>query len=912
MDNNEKSAKKGKFLIVDGNGLAYRSFYAVPVYKSSFGLPINALCGFVKLLFNVIYTEAPTHVAVAFDHSALTERLLKYQDYNVQREEMPDELALQLPIIEDFVHACGIRTYRMPGFEADDCIGTLVERAYAAGLRSLIISGDLELLQLVRPNVSVLTMRRGLGDTMVYNEENVKAMFRLAPGQLADLRALAGDSGQNISGIPGIGNVTASRLLSQYNSLEELYDNLDSLPAKWRTPLRENYQEALDYLRRATIRTDLPLKFAIEDCRFLGIPIALFSRVFSLLGTEEFAFGPILLERLQNMAIPEEPSLLPQSALVGDAARQALQLCRDGQGSLAVAWLINREKESGVAVSAEGQPIFYVSCEGEDALSCQEIWDMLTPAFLDAARRKYVFRSVDMSRRHRLVGENVLDIALAAGLLCPELWRYSLEKVCSRFGQVTYPSLLLFGDNRVDWQEIPLQNKVSWAGRAANMLAVLGPILEQTLRDNGLWELFNSVDVPFASAVSKPLASTECVDKQAVEEVSAILTSEMAVLQDSICQAAGYSFKIDDDRELGELLFGKLGLLVPTRPKAGEAIGAEIIAALEGQHPLVAEIRKYRELSELNKAVSQTLFAEGGLDCIINGSLYNLALMAERRLLSLNKVAAGGATLILHRVEAVMENVTNGAVLRQPMCRVLQSLIFPESEHCLAVLSMPQLALRVLAFLANDGVLAEAIEKGQVLRDLGEVILQVPAADLTASHMHTMSVMLYSYMGPQWLSRRLGVSAEKAESFLNSFDAEFARRFPKSWEYMQNELAKAKRFEILRTAAGRCWQPVEASSRMAAVCTMAERQAMTYAIEGTVTDIQRLICSRVGNDLGREVRILPVFDGFILSLPSEKYDSDMERVCSICQSSSYGIDAAFCQKKVANLAEAISELAVSV
>ncbi len=912
MDNNEKSAKKGKFLIVDGNGLAYRSFYAVPVYKSVFGLPINALCGFVKLLFNVIYTEAPTHVAVAFDHAALTERLLKYQDYNVQREEMPNDLALQLPIIEDFVHACGIQTYRMPGFEADDCIGTLVQKAQEEGLRSLIISGDLELLQLVRPNVNVLTMRRGLGDTMVYNEENVKAMFRLAPSQLADLRALAGDSGQNISGIPGIGNVTACRLLSQHNSLEELYENLDSLPAKWRTPLRENYAEAKDYLNRATIRTDLPLNIDIEKCRFRGIPIALFSRIFNLLVTEEFAFGPILLERLHNMAVEEEPSVLPQKALIGEEARQALRVCREGHGSVAVAWLINREVASGVAVSAEGQPIFYVSCEGEDALSSQEIWDVLTPVFNDPKRRKYVFRSVDMARRHRLDGTNVLDVALAAGLLCPELWRYTLEKVCSRFGKVTYPSLLLFGDNRVEWQDIPLQNKVSWAGRAANMLAVIGPELEQTLRDNGLWDLFNDVDIAFANAVSKPLAPPECLDRQAVAEVSSIIDEEMRGLRSSICEAAGYEFNLDDDKELGELLFGKLGLLVPTRPKAGEEIGAEIIAALEGQHPLVAEIRKYRELSDFNKAVLNTVFVEGGLSSVIDGSLFNLALMAERRLLSLNKVAVGGAVLIMHRVEAIMENIFKGSSIFEPLCRVLQTLIFPEKDRCLVVLTLPQLVFKILAHLAEDSDLTEALRRGGVMRGLAETVFGIPADDLSAEQFHTASVMFYRYMGTQWLSRRLGLSSEEAEDLLQRFDGELERRFPRSWEFMQEQVAKAKRFDRLYTLAGRSWMPVEVSSRMVGVRRMAECQAMTYAVEGGVTDIQRLICSRIGLEFGEELRILPIFDGFVLSVPRERTAEIMERAEAICKNSSYGIEADVKWHEAADLFEAIRKLAISV
>ncbi|MBQ7568170.1 hypothetical protein IJT17_05120 [bacterium] len=909
MDNSEKSAAKGKFLIVDGNGLAYRSFYAVPVYKSALGLPINALCGFVKLLFNVISTEAPTHVAVAFDHSALTERLLRFQGYNVQREEMPNELAVQLPIIEDFVHACGIRTYRMPGFEADDCIGTIVHKAQAAGLRSLIISGDLELLQLVRPNVNVLTMRRGLGDTMVYNEETVKSMFRLAPHQLADLRALAGDSGQNIGGIPGIGNVTACRLLSQYNSLEELYSNLDSLPAKWRTPLRDNYEDAKDFLNRATIRTDLPLEFSLEDCRFSGIPIAMFARIFNLLGNDEFAFGPVLLERLRNMAIAEEPSLLPQQGLVGDEARQALMACRDGSGDLAVVWLANRRRECGIAISCAGQPIFYVSCEN-NTVSNREIWELLTPVFEDSSRRKYVFRSADMARRHSLTGKNVVDVALAAGLICPEIWDFSLESVCSRFGLVTYPSLLLFGDAKADWNDVPEQNKVCWAGRAANMLAVIGPMIVQALHERGLWDLFTSVDISFAQCMNRPVALPEQVDHQAVAEVCSVLDHEMAKLQDAICESAGYRLNVDDDRELGELLFAKLGLLVPTRPKAGEEIGADILGALEGQHAMVADIRRFRELSDFKKIAVRKLFSEGQLDFVIDGNLFNVALMAERRLLSLNKVAAGGSVLILHRLEAVVENLMVEAV-RTPLYRAFQSLLFPERDRALAVVQLPQVFQRVLAHLAGDEQLEREADKGMLLRDLAQAVLGVSAENVSFRDLHTVTVMLYRYMGPQWLSRRMGCSFEQAEAMLQAFDAELARRFPQSWQFMCRELEKARNHESLVTLAGRSWVPVEVSSRMLGVRVMAERSAMTYAVEGAVTDIQRLACSRIGEEFGSSIRMLPLFDGIIISAPSEQLEAVMEKAVALGRESCYGLKLPIAWHRVGSLAEAIADLGAS-
>ncbi|HXE73975.1 MAG TPA: 5'-3' exonuclease, partial [Candidatus Nitrosotenuis sp.] len=260
-----------KLILIDGNGLAYRSFYAVPPRRTSWGLPSNAILGFGNLLLGLLHSEKPSHVAVAFDKSAPTERLQKYQDYNAQREEMPEDLSAQLPFIEELVAACGIPVYRVRGHEADDCIGTLATRAAEDGFSVLIVSGDLDLLQLVGPQIRVLTTRRGIGDLVVYDEAAVRQRFNLLPRQLADLRALAGDSSQNISGVPGIGEVTARKLLSQYSSLEELLASLAQLPAKWRNPLSENREQAIEFKARATILTRLDIEIDWESCAFKGV-----------------------------------------------------------------------------------------------------------------------------------------------------------------------------------------------------------------------------------------------------------------------------------------------------------------------------------------------------------------------------------------------------------------------------------------------------------------------------------------------------------------------------------------------------------------------------------------------------------------------------------------------------------------
>ena len=350
MDNKDNNSKK--LLLIDGNGLAYRAFYALPARKSALGFPFNAILGFVNLVINTIISERPTHVAVAFDHGALVDTLMKFQTYNVQREEMLDDLELQLPIIEDFVHICGIKAYRMPGFEADDCIGTLAAKANCDGFDTLIISGDLGLMQLVSPNIKVMTMRRGIVDTVIFDEDMVVKKYGLRPSQLADLRALAGDSSQNIGGVPGIGEVTARRLLSQYNSLTELFDSLEQLPAKWRNPLSENRDDAFEYLSRSTIRCDLPLDINWDECLFKGFPVQMTKRIFeqiNLGGAETF------LRTMGKDVAVEAPCAIPEEALYGQAALEALEKVRTSNQDAAFVWFHDGEKKDwGLSVCLKG------------------------------------------------------------------------------------------------------------------------------------------------------------------------------------------------------------------------------------------------------------------------------------------------------------------------------------------------------------------------------------------------------------------------------------------------------------------------------------------------------------------------------------------------------------------------------
>ena len=558
MDNKDNNGKK--LLLIDGNGLAYRAFYALPARKSALGFPFNAILGFVNLVINTIISERPTHVAVAFDHGALVDTLMKFQTYNVQREEMLDDLELQLPIIEDFVHICGIKAYRMPGFEADDCIGTLAAKANCEGFETLIISGDLGLMQLVSPNIKVMTMRRGIVDTVIFDEDMVVKKYGLRPSQLADLRALAGDSSQNIGGVPGIGEVTARRLLSQYNSLTELFDSLEQLPAKWRNPLSENRDDAFEYLSRSTIRCDLPLEINWDECLFKGFPVQMTRRIFeqiNLGGAEAF------LRTMGKDVAVEAPCAIPEEALYGQAALDALEEVRNSEQDAAFVWFRDGEKKDwGLSVCLKGRQPFYLDLSSwhtevapeMQAPSQEDIWQILKPVFSDNKRVKYIV-GVHEIMKNGAEMNNVRDVLLFSALLDINVWEHSIEAICARYGFAIYDRNLILGLNHESFASIPLRGRICWSARVADVLIDLGECMYAEIEKRKLDSLYRDVEIPLAKlGWNLNNLGVDC-DKELTQKIVDLIDGKLEEIKtDFFAEAEVEEFNLDSEEALSHYL----------------------------------------------------------------------------------------------------------------------------------------------------------------------------------------------------------------------------------------------------------------------------------------------------------------------------------------------------------------------
>ncbi len=889
MDNKDNNSKK--LLLIDGNGLAYRAFYALPARKSALGFPFNAILGFVNLVINTIISERPTHVAVAFDHGALVDTLMKFQTYNVQREEMLDDLELQLPIIEDFVHICGIKAYRMPGFEADDCIGTLAAKANCDGFDTLIISGDLGLMQLVSPNIKVMTMRRGIVDTVIFDEDMVVKKYGLRPSQLADLRALAGDSSQNIGGVPGIGEVTARRLLSQYNSLTELFDSLEQLPAKWRNPLSENRDDAFEYLSRSTIRCDLPLDINWDECLFKGFPVQMTKRIFeqiNLGGAETF------LRTMGKDVAVEAPCAIPEEALYGQAALEALEKVRTSNQDAAFVWFHDGEKKDwGLSVCLKGGQPFYVDLSswhtevapGLEAPSQEDIWQILKPIFSDAQRIKYVV-GVHEIMKNGAEMNNVRDVLLFSALLDINVWEHSIEAICARYGFAIYDRNLILGLNHESFASIPLRGRICWSARVADVLINLGECMYAEIEKRKLDVLYRDVEIPLAKlGWNLNNLGVDC-DKELTQKIVDLIDSKLEEIKsDFFAEAEVEEFDLDSEEALSHYLFNHLALLVPTRPKNGSILNAEMLKSLQEQNPIVEKIRCYCELSEFKRTFVQEFMIEGHTDVKVGGHLFNLALVSERRLQILGRVSTRGLTELLEHMMAVIDNLACASV-RRPLAKAMDDFLRPKGASRLIYIRFPAMCLRFLAYIAKDKVLSEALESG---RDVEmELLKKVFGEDLDKiiSVRYLFVNMLLFYFSPAWLARRLSLEGEeglqKAKAYLDKFERTLGEDYPASWDFILRNQAKATAMEEISTFAGRSCRFVEAGSRNYSIRENGERFARAFPVEGGCADIMRLALVKIFETFGTEVSAGSCKNMIIVHAPKGKEADIAEQCRQLC------------------------------
>ncbi|MDQ0416763.1 DNA polymerase-1 [Croceifilum oryzae] len=851
---------KKKIVLIDGNSIAFRAFYALPLLTNSSGLYTNAAYGFAMMLLKVLEEEKPTHMLVAFDEGKDTFRHEFYQEYKGKRDKTPGELTGQFPLIKEVLDACQIRYYGIAGYEADDIIGTLSKMADDQGMEALIVSGDKDLFQLVTDQVSVLMTRKGVTEADRYTPETIQERYGLTPPQIIDLKGLMGDPSDNIPGIPGVGEKTGLKLLHQHGSVEEIIARVDHLPGKkLQEKVTEFQEQALLSKRLATICCEVPLDFGIDDLEHTSIHTEEVVETFkklefkTLVDRIKKGFG----EQSGQVSEPDQ-TLIEYQVVSEDSTGDWDDLLQSDSLSLHVESSEENPHRSeliGLSLS-DGATNLYIPA------NVVTQWNKLQDWLGSSNSRKIVFdgkrSEIALSKLGMSLEGIEIDILLAAYLLNPSETSLNLSDVASQhseYGLASDEEVYGKGAKRkLPTGEVLAQHLAQKAYVLYGLQSQLQPEIERTDLANLLYHL----EMPLSRVLGKMEKLGVKVDGEQLEQLGSVLQETLERLTVEIYDIAGTDFNINSPKQLGEILFDKLGLPVLKKTKTGYSTSADVLEKLAPQHEIVDKILHYRQVGKLLSTYVEGLKKEIGADGKIH-THFNQTIAATGRLSS---------------VEPNLQNIP----IRLEEGRKIRQVFVPSEENWMILAAdYSQVELRVLAHISGDPSLQKAFREAKDIHTQTAMdVFQVEEAEVTSLMRRQAKAVNFGIVygiSPFGLSQNLNIPQKEAKQFIERY----FETYPGVKKYMDEIVAQAKQDGYVTTLLQRRRYLPELYATDFARRSFAERTAMNTPIQGTAADIIKkamVDIDRLMVEKKMKSRmLLQVHDELIFEVPTEELGS---------------------------------------
>lgn len=833
---------KKELVLIDGNSLLYRAFYALPLLSKN-GVYTNAVYGFLRMLLSVYRSLDPEYMAVSFDKDKNTFRMKIYEDYKGTRKPAPAELVPQFGLIRDVLRVMGIAQYELAGYEGDDILGTLAAR-YEGELPVKVITGDRDALQLVNDRTTVLLTRKGISEMAEMTPEAVKAAYGIVPAQVVDMKALMGDASDNIPGIPGVGEKTALKLLTQYGTLEELYAHAEEVKGKLGEKVRTGRDMAYLSQTLARIRRDVPVEAPLEDMH-RPVHAEEMTALFRQLGFEQLA---------------AEFSALPRFEELAEAGKTEEKVETErwtGKEDLS-------GKTCAFSLALTGEAPFYhwdtavISCGGR-------YWEVHADEAESAAKALSAAAAVAVEDSKKLwesgfpcEGIPFFDLTLASYLMDPARVTYSLTFMAEIFGtDPVYPEEA--GD------------ETARCAVAAGFLEKVYGTAREKLEERKLTKLFETIEAPLAPVLAGMEKAGIATDQVRWQEVREDMAAREEQYLRSIYEEAGETFNVNSPKQLGHILFEKMGMPAGKKTKTGYSTAADVLEGLAADYPFVKEILEYRTLSKLIStyldALPQLIRPETGR---IHTS-FNQTVTATGRLSSSNP------------------NLQNIPV-RTEEGRKIRSLFVPgEGYDCFISSDYSQVELRVLAHMSGDPGLIQAFRNQEdIHRRTAAEVLGIPFEDVTPeqrSHAKAVNFGIIYGISDFGLARQLGISRKAAADYI----AAYFERYTSIHAFMNEMVEKARETGMASTLFGRCRELPDIRSKNFNRRSFAERIAMNTPIQGTAADIMKMAMIEVDRrmkEAGLRSRVLlQVHD----ELVAECVASEKETVAKLLKETMEGI-----------------------
>ncbi|WP_424768376.1 DNA polymerase I [Paenibacillus sp. sgz302251] len=856
-----------KWMLIDGNSIAYRAFFAMPLLTNTAGLHTNAIFGFTTMLLKLLEQEKPTHVLVAFDAGKITFRHEGYTEYKGGRQKTPSELSEQFPVLKDLLRAFSIEQYELSGYEADDIIGTLTRAADEKGVEAIVVTGDKDMLQLASEKVTIALTRKGVSDVDLFSPEAIQEKYGLKPLQIIDLKGLMGDVSDNIPGVPGVGEKTALKLLHEYSTVENVLDSLDKLKGKLKENIEQHKEDALMSKKLATIFREVPLEKNADDIRYNGYEPSKLAEAFRKL---EFKS---LIERLELDGGSDGAEETAQAA----AAELTIHVIESDKDSALLEQLLEmlgEEEKNGLYVEAIGENPHHAKLVGLAVATEEAVYAMpfsllekpcaakLRDWLKQSDKPKYGFdlHKTELALRWSGIGFEgaAFDVQLAAYLLDPTDSSQTLSSINEKHGQPAVPSDEAVYGKGAKFRLPEAETLYRHLALKAEAVRRLVPLLTEELERTSMSKLYFELEQP----LSRILAGMEHlgikVEKQELEALGSDLERQLATIVADIYKHAGTEFNIGSPKQLGEILFEKLELPARKKTKTGYSTDAEVLEDLAPYHDIIPLILHYRQLAKLQSTYVEGLLKEVREETGKVHTYYR------------QTIAATG------RLSSQFPNLQNIPIRLEEGRKIRKAFVPSEPGWFILAADYSQIELRVLAHISGDLNLKEAFIHDMDIHTKTAMDVFGVTADQVDSNMRrsakAVNFGIVYGISSFGLSQNLKINPNEASKFIEQYFEVFkgVRKF------MDDVVKDARRDGYVTTLLDRRRYLNDINASNFNLRSFAERTAMNTPIQGTAADIIKLAMVQMDAAL-RERKLksrmlLQVHDELVFEVPEDEME----------------------------------------
>ncbi len=864
-------------IIIDGNSLVNRAFYALPDLTTSQGLPTNAVYGFITMLLKIIEDYNPEYISVAFDRKEATFRHKEYADYKAQRKGMPEDLAKQMPFLKGVLDVLGINRLEVPGFEADDIIGTLSRQGEEEGKEVFIVTGDRDALQLVSDDVKVIYTKKGVSDFEIYDVESIRERYGLEPEKLIDIKGLMGDKSDNIPGVPGIGEKTALKLIKQFGSFENVLKNIDSLPeGRLKENLENNIQQAVLSKRLATIHREIPIVIDIAECK-RSVPDV--REVTIKLSELEFNS---LIERVKKLFRP-----MDGTGVAERTPKESNFVClrhiedietvlKEIKGAKSMAFEIVTDIDNnnagpkiyGLSVAwGQWNGVYIPINHKKYAMDEAAVFKAMKPIMEDGRIQKFGHRLKQDILILNKMGINLLgysfDAEIFAYLLDPLSSNYDLERIAIKYlgtSIIGRGELLGEGKEQIGFDYVEMKKVCQYLADRIKCIFALKEVMEKRIKSAGMEALAREVELPLIQVLADMQRIGIKLDRQVLDELSMKLDQEIKKFTREIYALADEEFNINSPKQLSEILFVKLGLPVIKRTKTGYSTDVDVLERLEDIHPIAKKVLEYRQFMKLRSTYIDGLIRE------IDPYTGRIHSNFKQTVTSTGRISS---------TEPNLQNIP----IRFELGRGIRRAFIPgDKGNVFVTADYSQIELRVLAHVSGDKGLINAFK-----RQL-DIHTQTAAQVFGVTHLEVTPAMRDSAKAVNFgiiygisdygLSQNLRIPRKKAAEYIKKYFENFSG----VKTYMDKVIKESKKSGMVKTMLGRVRHLPELKSGNRNIRAFGERLAMNTPIQGSAADIIKLAMNKVHKRLAEERLearlVLQVHDELIVETPK----GELERV----------------------------------